>query len=85
MISPVGFYIIFVMGIGFFIGGYFRKNNWEAFILHMFSFGFNLIVAISANTVGNALLGAIGLGVSLLSGGLMVYRAGRAWTDGGSL
>lgn len=86
--NVIAFYMLFILGLGSWTAGYFWDNHQQSFILHMFSFGFNLLAAIGSLDVthisngevissSEPILGAISLGFTFIAGGCAVYRAGR--------
>ncbi len=90
--DAVAFYLIFLLGLGAWVAGYFWDNNQQSFILHMFSFGFSLLASIGSLDVtrvsagetiqsSEPILGAIALGMTFIAGGCAVYRAGRTMTE----
>lgn len=83
MITEVGFYIVFLLSLGLFLTGYFWKKHQEATILHFFSFGFGFIGTISGHNVGNAALGGVCLGLTLMAAGCAVYRASKSFAEQG--
>lgn len=94
--TPTAFYLLFILGLAFFLAGLFRSDHQQAFILHLFSFGFNLVVSLTAHdlhiptstgiqTVSeNYVFGGIALGLCVISAACLVYRGGVLFAEQGS-